>query len=174
MHIRLEQELSELPSRIKHQKELISKCRKDYEFYSANRTEYDKEQRRELRSQLFTAISNNVLMPKETHLFTYQGFEVVLPANMLAEKPYVYLVREGRYYIEVGNTESGGIIRIDNFLDNFKDRLKILREGLTSLNKRQSEIEGELSKDEGYADRIERLREELAKLDKKLGVTGNG
>ena len=174
MHIRLEQELSELPSRIKHQKELISKCRKDYEFYSANRTEYDKEQRRELRSQLFTAISNNVLMPKETHLFTYQGFEVVLPANMLAEKPYVYLVREGRYYIEVGNTESGGIIRIDNFLDNFKDRLKMLREGLTSLNKRQSEIEGELSKDEGYADRIERLREELAKLDKKLGVTGNG
>ncbi|MGN1372954.1 MAG: helicase-related protein [Candidatus Coproplasma sp.] len=173
-HIRLEQELTELPSRINHQKELISKCRKDYDFYSLNRTEYDKEQRRQLRMQLFTAVNGNVLMQTETYAFTYQGFDVVLPANMLAERPYVWLVREGRYYVEVGNTEAGGIVRIDNFLDNLKERLKMLREGLKNLKMRQSEIESELAKNESFADRIEALHAELDRIDKKLGVNGNG
>ncbi|MGN0813397.1 MAG: helicase-related protein [Candidatus Coproplasma sp.] len=173
-HIRLEQELTELPSRINHQKELIFKCRKDLEFYTLNRTEYDKEVRRDLRLQLFTAVNRNVLMQKETPLFTYQGFDVVLPANMTIEKPYVWLVGEGRYYVEVGNTEAGGMVRIDNFLDNLKERLKMLREGLKSLKTRQSEIEGELAKNEGYAERIEELRAELERIDKKLGVISDG
>ncbi|MGN1104075.1 MAG: helicase-related protein [Candidatus Coproplasma sp.] len=173
-HIMLEQELSELPSRISHQQQLIEKCRADLKYYAANRREYSKEERKEFRSQLFSAVNGNVLMQKETPLCTYQGFDVILPANMLAEKAYVWLVREGRYYVEVGNTEAGGIVRVDNFLDNLQDRLKILMEVLINLEKRQCEIKGELSKNEGYAERIEALKAELERIDKKLGVMSDG
>jgi predicted acetyltransferase len=39
---------------------------------------------------------------------------------MTAEKPYVWLQKSGRYYVELGDTEIGGLIRIDNYLENLE------------------------------------------------------
>lgn len=90
-HIRMEKELMELPARIKHQKELIEKCECDIEFYRSNRKEYSKEERKAIRQKLFSAVKGNVLMRDETPSITYQGFQIVLPADMTAEKPYIWL-----------------------------------------------------------------------------------
>lgn len=169
-HIRMEKELMELPARIKHQKELIEKCECDIEFYRSNRKEYSKEERKDIRQKLFSAVKGNVLMRNETPSITYQGFQIVLPANMTAEKPYIWLQKNGRYYVELGDTEIGGLIRIDNYLDSLDKQLEKLNEGLTNLCGRQDALKVEITKKEDYVDRIEKIKQRLEKLDKKLGV----
>lgn len=172
-HIRLEKELMELPARIMRQKELIEKCECDIEFYRSNVKEYSKEERKYIRQKLFSAVKGNVLKHSETPSITYQGFQIVLPANMTAEKPYVWLQKSGRYYVELGDTEIGGLIRIDNYLDNLGEHLVKLKEGLSNLCGRQNALKAEVTKKEDYVDRIEELKKRLEKLDKKLGVDKN-
>ena len=101
---------------------------------------------------------------------TYQGFSVVLPTGMLAEKPFVWLQNNGRYYVELGDTELGMLVRLDNFLDKLEEHLHTLKAGLTDLRTRQEAIREEILKKEDYTDRIEQTRLQLEKIDKKLGV----
>jgi len=109
-------------------------------------------------------------MQREDVWMTYQGFEVVFPPNMTAETPYVWLRGNGQYYVELGDTEVGGLIRLDNFLDNLEGHLTKLEEGLQALENRQAQVAQELSKREDYRKTIEGIRCDLERIDKKLGV----
>lgn len=179
--IRLDKELKELPSKIEHQKKLIEKANRDkqcYDEYLKNlpilSTTADKnreaERRKNLREKLFDAVKNNELQSKETTAFEYCGFKVILPANMTKEKPFVWLEREGKYYVEIGDTEVGGLIRIDNYLNNFDKHIDELKKKLFDFSERKKGIQKELGNDENYADVIAELKEKLAEIDDKLGV----
>ena len=100
----------------------------------------------------------------------YRGFDVVLPANMILEKPYVWLSRQGKYYVELGDTEIGNLMRIDNYLDTLDNHLEKLRIGLSKLAEKEIELKTELAKDDNYSEQIEKYSAEVEKLDKKLGV----
>ncbi len=179
--LHMEKELLEIPSKIEHQKALISKCEDDVEYcikwreanpvVTENKLKKEEaEKRKELRETISNAIKNNILQTSETPLMVYRGFAIVLPTNMTSEKPYVWLVRSGRYYVELGDTDVGNLIRIDNALDTLSDRLKDYNNGLAVFEKKQSDIRAELEKDEGYADEIELYRKKVKDLDEKLGV----
>lgn len=177
--IRLENELTELPARIRHQRDLIERCEHDVAFYEnrkqtqpkeispEQKKEYD-EKRKVLRAKLHSAIMDNILEVSERPLLSYRGFTVVLPANMTIEKPYVYLQREGKYYVELGDTEAGNLQRLTNFLETMDKYLEKLKNGLAIFENRQREINMELSKDESYAEQIESCKKELEQIDKKL------
>lgn len=168
--ISLEHELSELPGQITHQEGLIEKCRLDIAHYRNCFSEYTKDQRRLLWERIASAVKDNVLAESETVLLKYQGFEVVLPANMREEKPFLWLVSKGRYYVEMGESDKGMLMRIDNFLEGLDSHLDKLTEGLCDLCNRKEAIEAELAKDESYADLIEKYRILLAKIDEELGI----
>ncbi len=169
-HISIEKELMEMPGKLSHQRELIRRCSEDMEYYNTSRKKYSKEERKSIREGLFTAVSDNVLMPSETVFMNYQGFDIVLPANMIKEKPFIWLRRQGRYYIELGEAEVGMLIRIDNFLEDMAAHLEKLKEGLGKLLVRESQLKAEAARNENYTDKIDELSETLAKIDKKLGV----
>ena len=179
--IRLDKEFKELPSKIEHQKMLVEKAIRDKQCYDeylknlpALATIADKsreaERRKVLREKLFDAVKNNELQSKETTVFEYCGFKIILPANMTKEKPFVWLEREGKYYVELGDTEVGGLIRIDNYLNNFDKHIDELKKKLFDLSERKKGIQKELDNDENYADVIAELKEKLAEIDDKLGV----
>lgn len=179
--IRLDKELKELPSKMLHQKELISKAMQDKHYFDQYRkdvpvavTSADKnreaEKRKLLRETLFDAVKNNELQSNERPAFEYCGFEIILPANMTKEKPFVWLQRNGRYYVELGDTEVGCLIRIDNYLSNFDNHIENLQKRLFNMNEREKGIQKELGKDENYADVIAELKEKLSAIDDKLGV----
>ena len=89
---------------------------------------------------------------------------------MILEKPYVWLSRQGKYYVELGDTEIGNLVRIDNFLDALDNHLEKLKIGLSKLTEKEIELKAELAKDENYSEQIEKYSAEVEKLDKKLGV----
>ena len=101
---------------------------------------------------------------------TYRGFDIILPANMTLEKPYIWLKRQGKYYLELGDTEIGNLVRIDNYLDMLDEHLEKLKTGLSKLKEKEIELKAELSKDENFSEQIEKYKTEVEKIDKKLGV----
>jgi hypothetical protein len=169
-HIRLEKELSEIPDSISRTKTFIDKCKADILYYRENSREYDKIERKEIRKIISNALCEHVLMPHEKTIVNYQGFDVILPKNMIAEKPYLWLQKNGRYYVEMGDTEKGVLIRVDNVLEGLEAHLSKLGEFLTELYSKQESIKKELSKKEDYATKIEETKAKLARIDKQLGV----
>ena len=159
-----------MPAKISHQSELIEKCKKDIAFYIENSREYDKEERKVLRTRLFEAVKSNLLTREETVFCMYQGFDIVLPSNMTTEKPFVWLQKNGRYYVELGDTEIGGLIRIDNYLGALPNHLLELENNYKNLCERHEAVKLELTKKENYTDNIEEIKRKLEKIDKKLGV----
>ena len=89
---------------------------------------------------------------------------------MLKEKPFVWVQRAGRYYLELGESDVGGLIRIDNLLDSLGERCDTLRQTLQRMEEREAAIRAELARRESYNDQIEMFREKVKKLDEKLGV----
>lgn len=169
-YIKLQKELAETPAKITRQLDLINKCERDIKVYEENYQEHDKDDRKIIRESLYEAVSNNVLMPSETSLTCYQGFGIILPSNMSADKPFVWLQNNGRYYVELGDTEVGALIRIDNFLGNLSTHLEKLKEGYEQLLVREESIKAELCKKEDYDKIIERIKRSLKKIDEELGV----
>ena len=113
---------------------------------------------------------DNGLQTTETELFEYQGFRVVLPSGMSLSKPFVWLYGSGKYYLELGSSPIGYLIRIDNFLSDFDEYVKKQEDKLDKLNMVQGSIEAELNEEDMYGDRIDELTSKLEELDKKLGV----
>ena len=179
--IRMEKELLEMPGKKSNQESNIAHCEADIAFYNGWKQENPApadnkakketaEKRKQLREYFHSALIGYILEPKEKVLMTYRGFEIILPANMTREKPYIWLKRNGRYYVELGDTNTGNLIRIDNFLDDLQTHLDKLKEGLSKLKERESQLKEELKKNESFSDEIEECRKRLEMLDKKLGV----
>ena len=169
-HIALEKELTELPGKRERQREWIRKCREDIAFVHQTFAAQDKEIRRQIRKTVFDAVCANELSAKESILMTYQGFRICLPTNMSREKPFVWLQRQGRYYVELGDSEVGCLIRIDNAIESLPEHLEKLESDLAEMEQREAALRAELEKNEDFTDAISACREKLAKLDKKLGV----
>lgn len=93
-----------------------------------------------------------------------------MPANMNKEKPFVWLKQNGKYYVELGQTAVGLLIRIDNFLDKLDSHLETLTQGLSNLESRQIGLTKELENKESYARKIEECKQRLNEIDKELGV----
>ena len=179
--LKLRYELEGLPGTIARQIELIENCREDAAAYDewkkANppieETEARKaeaEKRRLIRGQIADALFDNILVPEERTLLTYRGFKVVLPANMIREKPFLWVKGKGKYYVELADAEVGFLIRIDNRLETFDMHIKKLETALEGLYAKKRDIEAELAKKEDYSDRIEECQTRLEEIDNKLGV----
>ncbi len=180
----MEKELLEMPGKKANQENSIAQCKADIAYHNEwkqensaptdNKTKKDEaNQRKQLRDSIHSSLIGYILEPKEKALMTYRGFEIILPANMTREKPYIWLKRNGRYYVELGDTQIGNLIRIDNFLDDLQTHLDKLDESLAKLQEREYHLKEELKKDENFSNEIEECRKKLETLDKRLGVEKN-
>ena len=167
---RLEKQYSEMPYKIAEMRKKMKEARADMLRYEQSKREHEQEERKELRNRIFESVKSNVLQPTERSVGVYQGFEIVLPSYMMAEKPYIWLKGEGKYYVELGEADRGVLIRVDNFLENLKMLSLRLMDNLTELTSERERMRQELDKAESYIEKIEELKEELKRLDKKLGV----
>jgi Tfp pilus assembly protein PilN len=89
---------------------------------------------------------------------------------MTDKKPFVWLQKNGKYYVAMGDTEVGTLIRIDNFLESLNEHLEKLMKTIAELEQRKIDGKTELSKKEDYTDKIEETKQRLETIDKKLGV----
>lgn len=169
----LEKRLESLPERIEDKLKKRTECRADMVTYLKERRDYTVEERKFLREEIFSAVQGYAMEAEDKELFAYQGFTIILPANMLPEKPYVYLRGKGKYAVDLGDTEKGVIVRLDNFLDELPDMALMLTDDITELRLEEKRIKQQLEKAESYSEKIEELKAEIKRLDKELGVEEN-
>ena len=166
----MEIELSDIPDRIKVLDDKISGCEEDINIYLNNKAEYDEEARKMLRTIIYNAIIDNELSTEEVYICDYQGFRLIVPTNIVRDQAYLYVEGYSKYHVDMGNTELGTIVRLDNFLERLPKIKDDYLETKEKLLKKELDLKQELSKDNYYAEIIERLETELKKIDELLGV----
>jgi len=171
----MEQDLASLPLRIAQQEELIAKTRDDIEAYAVNEftfksDDHRKEYRKKLGTYISGRVKRNVMSQSERRIFKYQGFGIILPYNMVQEKPFVWLEAKGRYKVDLGDSDIGCIVRIDNRLDTLDRLLDEQKQKKDNLLARGEDLTKELLEQTSYSEKIAACRNKLEKLDKKLGV----
>lgn len=190
---KMERELADLPEQIEKQQKRIAATEADMAYYAENKTDYTAmtyEAQKAIRDRIFEAVTTHVNQPYEKKVLTYQGFDVVVPARMIpkprhartkdgeepkdrAPIPFVYVKREGAYYMEV-ESASGITKRLNNLLEDLPKAEKRRKEVLDALNNKKAALEKELEKTgESYASEIAAIAEELEKIDEELGVAAS-
>ena len=100
----------------------------------------------------------------------FLGFDIVLPGGMTKDRPHLRLVREGRYFLELGESEQGAFVRVENYLEKLAEHYRSMKDALAVLKDKHTSLKDELAKTEDYTQLIETLRTRIERLDKKLGV----
>ena len=122
---RMEREFAGLPAKITHLEELIAAAKADELFSktpAALRIDPDDPAGRKIRSgirlRLGKALASNNFARSERLLMEYRGFNVLLPANMDQQRPYLWVEHTGKWRVELGDSESGYLVRLDNCIDS--------------------------------------------------------
>ena len=166
----LELELLKLPSKVKLLEDELLCIKEDKEYFDKVKTKYSQEERKTFKEEIFKHIIDCDLIKEEKLICNYQGFDILMPTNMLRNKPYVYIKHKNKYKLDLGMTDTGIMIRLDNFFDDFDKYIENVYTEILKTESRMEDIKSELSKDSSYIDNIVLLKEELKEIDKKLGV----
>lgn len=164
-------EEEKLPEKIIEKQKEFSQCKIDRKYLEKNKREYSLEETRELGKILASEIKAGELLKEDKKIFEYNGFDILIPANMVSLIPYILIKGVGTYSLEMSISEIGVMIRLENFFNNFE---KIEQERLSVIERfkdRLKNIRNELEKDNNYVEQINELQEKLENLDKQLGVT---
>ena len=159
------------PEKVENTSKLIGIVKLDTALYAAKKEPVPMAERTAFGEELLEAVKSNVLKASERLFDTYQGFSIMLPANMTEEHPYIYVrsTNSGVYYVDMGGDSPLGCSkRIDYLLDHFEDKLQSLSKQLDEAINRQKEAEADLESGNPYLEQITALTEELADIDKKL------
>jgi hypothetical protein len=167
--ILLSAELSALPPKIEKQLQTLKNTEADIIHYAENALEYDRQVKKELSEMIYAALLEHAMAENEELCLEYQGFDIILPKSMPESKPFIWVQRNGRYFLEIF-TPTGAIARIDNMLDGLQDTLRKQTEVYEHYLSTEKNIKEELSNEESYSEQIAECKEKLKILDKKLGL----
>lgn len=164
--------LEQYPKKQEKLRRLRDTIGKDIDLYSAEKATIPMDERRAFGEELKDAIFQNELMETERRFDTYQGFDIILPANMLRERPYVYIrSRHGSsYYLDMdGDKPLGFSKRIDYLLEHLQERSAGVERSMQEEQKQYLEAKADLARGNSFLDEIDRLTQELDRLDRELG-----
>lgn len=160
-----------IPKRIERLKNLKDTAREDDMMYKGNKSSIPNPERIAFGEELLEALRDNVMRTYERIFDTYQGFDVVLPVNMLSEKPYIYLRSEngGNYHVDMKDTTDYGCSkRLDYFLDHLNDFEADCDKGIEQALKQLEEAKEEFLAGNPYREEVEKLKDELSEIDKQI------
>lgn len=93
-------------------------------------------------------------------LFFYCGFKVKLPKTQGDKKKYIVLQRETDYLIEMGDSPSGNLKRISNFLKSFDKTVDKVQEQYANAQENETQILKQLSTPRKYETMLELCKKE--------------
>lgn len=163
-----EQQLEESKKKITELEAKKALFIEDSKRYQENKLEYNQEERNKLRDLIFESLVQNDLKEEESHLIDYQGFEIILPSNMVLDKSYLYLKGNHKHLVEMSLSRVGCLIRIDNYLENISEKAEEIAKQIEFNKSKIENLTKELAVELDYESQIKKLQTKLDKLDKEL------
>ena len=174
---KLREIISSAPGKIKKHEELARIAGLEYQYYSDNKEKIPNDKRIAFGSTLILMLYKNSFRSQESLFDTYQGFDVILPANMTREHPYVIIRGPygGEYYcdMELDKQPRGYSMSIDYLLEHLKDRVVNNNKAIDKIKKQVAEAQSDLNQDNCYLDEVERLKKKLEQIDAMLEEFAN-
>ncbi len=166
----LKKELLEIPAQIDELNDKIAKIELDIDKYNANQLAYSKDEKQSVASIIWDTLMDNLGNDNEIEIINYKGFSIKAPAHLIENSLSLIVENENRYYLNLGSSEKGSIIRVDNLLDRLP---QILDENVAKRDRlilRSESITEELKTEIDYTSQIISLNEELKILNKELNI----
>jgi N12 class adenine-specific DNA methylase len=160
-----------LPFRFKKCKERIAFVKSDIKYYGERKESIKKDDRIAFGEELLYAVKNNIMMEKDRYYWEYQGFKIILPKHMKADKPYVILTRNDicKYSVDMDTDKNLGVCqRLDYCLENLNKEIKVQIDKLRVLLNQRKEIDKLISEGNEYDDIITKLEDKLIQIDNEL------
>lgn len=169
----LELELIKIPSVIKNKTKKIKNYKEDFEFYKNNKKQLDLLEQSKIKDLINKSIIESFDYSKPKNIMNYQGFDIIIPNNLLNPKKIIYLQRKELHKVEVGNLESRVLFKINDYLNKLDEIIIKELEELDIYKQKQKDIESELAKENDYVIRIKELNKKIKENNIKLGVSNN-
>ena len=128
-------------------------------------SDYEKKTFREnLYHAMFSGNDDN-----ERVVTTHRGFKIIVsPKQYDSENLFVYLQGNNKYYIKLGSSPVGYLIRINNFINGLDKHVEELTKRYQSNMEYYEFGKKELAKKDDYQEEIIRLQVQLKKIDDQL------
>ncbi len=161
-----------MPKEIKRYDDLYEIARKDYEFYSETKETISMEERNAFGEELIEALKKNFGKAEERLFDEYQGFDVVLPADM-NDVTYVLLkgINGGTYRckMDLENKTALGVTKsIDAALEHISVVSNKQLNNRNTSQQRLDEAKADIERGNPYFAEIDKIKEELLSIDEEL------
>lgn len=173
-----EQELRHLSSIVKESplkteriRQREKRLKTDQTHFGKMRESLTREERTAFGEELLEALLANAGKTEERCFDILHGFRILLPAAMIAERPYVIIdgVSENRYEVDMREAKvSGCIQRIEYVLTHLDERIRTAQEDLSRVRLETRRAKQELEKGNSFSDEAVRLSEKLLDIDEEL------
>ena len=166
----LKKELLEIPAQKLELNEKIAKITNDINHYNTYNMEYSKDDKQNYASIIWNTLMDNLGNDSEIEITYYKGFVIKAPAHLIENELSLIVENDNRYHIDLGSSEKGAIIRIDNLLMRLPQILDETINKRDNLILREDSIIEELKTEIDYTSEIISLSEELKLLSKELNI----
>ncbi len=130
------------PRKIKEANQRLESIIKDIEKRNMNQTEKfsiningkileDREQAGQILKSLYPKIPKG----KELHVGNYKGFNLYLKKSMMFEQYHITIQGNLKYNVELGDSNSGNITRIENVIKSLESRMELIEENIGELER---------------------------------------
>jgi superfamily II DNA or RNA helicase len=160
-------------SKLEEMKALEENLNLDLQLYIPNQAKRNKTEqniRNELGRKIIELANENIMKDERTYIDDYLGFKIYLPEKMLDEKKYIVLEGNALHFVDVGYSNTGVMLRIDNALDGIQERITKLLEEKEKIVQRQVELNALLDVVVSYENDIKKTKNKLEKINKQLNI----
>lgn len=159
------------PSVLQKHRRLRSMIAQDIDRFRAEKAVIPMDERLAFGEELLEALRENAQARAERRFDTYQGFDVTLPADMLPERPFVYVRSENgsSYYLDMDTEKPLGCARrIDYLLEHLPERAAGVDRAMQEAETQYQAALADLARGNPYEEEIGQLTEALAEIDQEL------
>jgi hypothetical protein len=104
------------------------------------------------------------------HLGKFAGFDLELRRSLIDNLDYVTIKGKTQYTITLSDSEAGSIIRLENVLNSFEEKLELSRNELDSLLKQQDLLKKELVKPFVHQGKLDMLQKRQTEINAELDL----
>ena len=162
------------PEAQKKHRRLRGMIAEDIRRYRAAKAAIPMDERLAFGEELLAALRENGQARTERRFDTYQSFAVMLPADMLPERPYVYVCGESgsRYFLDMDTEKPLGCAkRIDHLLEHLPERAAGAERAAQEEDTQYQAALADLARGNPYEKEIVQLTMALAEIDQALENT---
>ncbi|MCD8372187.1 MAG: DUF3849 domain-containing protein, partial [Clostridia bacterium] len=169
----------DLPERIRRQEQLLENIRKDIELIKDNYNPDPEEFSISVNGKVYTdrkesgkALTEALYHSRpETVVGEYCGFKISMnPIEYLANERSITIAGAGQYEITVGQSESGNLTRLDNFIKDFAAREDVAKTRLENLKRDYEVAKSQLNVPFEHKEKLAELIKEQAALNAELDL----